>query len=52
MSSLMDGIVEVAIASACADVQVYRRNVLLRVKKSMGIRQLPRQASHSMNLSG
>jgi hypothetical protein len=37
----MDGIVEVAIASACADVQVYRWNVLLRVKKSMGIRQLP-----------
>ena len=41
----MDGIVEVAIASACADVQVYRWNVRLRVKKSMGIRQLPTTSS-------
>jgi hypothetical protein len=37
----------------CRRVQVYRGNGLLRVKKSLGIRQLRMSAvQHSMNLSG
>jgi hypothetical protein len=41
------------IASACVDLQVYRVDVLLRVKKSLQIRQLRMSlAQYSMNLSG
>jgi hypothetical protein len=42
-----------AIAIACVGMQVYRGDVLLRVKKTLGIRHLRMSvAQYSMHLSG